>query len=77
MAHASNKMLGDVRPDLRKNFEERERRRADAGDRPNYTGPRMGTDKFRMKEANAREKREAREMKQKQDQILWAEQKAK
>jgi len=66
-------MLGD----LRKNYELREKKRADAGDRPDYSGPKMGLDKFRYKEQEARDKREERARQHEEQQEQFREQKAR
>ena len=52
----------------------RERRRIDAGERPEYKGPSMDVEKFRFKDNEAREKRKQRQKERQKEQELIEEQ---
>lgn len=62
-------MLSKIESDYMK----RDKEKADAGDRPDYSGPGMSQDKVRFKDAEARRQREERKVKHEEEQRLWAE----
>jgi len=52
---------------LKANAADRARRKVDAGDRPEYTGPSIDIEKFRFKDSEAREKKKEREREQEEE----------